>query len=239
MPFPLALLPTIPNSFESMKGSQALQYQNTFMKNALIRALNRVHELAPRIKPASKELRQFADYVEVVCKLFDNHIEGDELFLKRLAQETKMSYCAIKCGATVQAALKGMRSMVETWKKDPKAYLPTRLLDALVAMDKDINEVLHKQSVKFRPESIPKGISDDKLFELIGENLAWIVTKVDMNLVLPFCVSHHDIKTSPHWPTVHPDAIQKELPKLVKVHADMWKLAPFDPLTRKALKCPV
>ncbi|KAF9047383.1 hypothetical protein BJ165DRAFT_1097620 [Panaeolus papilionaceus] len=239
MPFPLSLLPTIPNSFESMKASQALQFQNTFMKNALIRGLNRVHELASRVKPGSRECRQFADYVGVVCMLLDNHIEGDEFFLKRLAQETKAPYSVNKSGGTVQVALKAIRSMAEGWKKDLKAYLSTRLIDALVGMDKDINEALHKQSTKFKPESLPKGVSDDKVFELIGENLAWIVTKVDMNMVLPYCMSHHDIKTSSHWPTANPEAIQKELPKLVNAHAEMWKLAPFDPLSRKAIKAPV
>ncbi|KAF8971079.1 hypothetical protein BDZ97DRAFT_1337100 [Flammula alnicola] len=235
--FPLPLLPTVPDDLEKMKGRRALLYQNTFMKNALIRALNIIYGVAPKLNGSHFAFRQFMEYVETVCDMTSLHIQGDEVFCKSLAQHCKAyRWTSNRSTAVVQDSLKSLRRLVRDWKKDNKSYHYTRLQGCLSGMEAPIIEVLHKQVAKFSGDVLPQSISDEQMRVLITDNMIWLGSNSDISILLPFCMSHHDIKTSKYWPPVTQDAI-KAMPELVKEHPTLWKFSPFDPISRSGQKC--
>ncbi|KAJ3500350.1 hypothetical protein NLJ89_g9839 [Agrocybe chaxingu] len=237
MPFPLALLPTIPDNLDKLKARDALLYQNTFMKNALIRGLNVLYDVAPKVTTGSQSgFQPFMEYVDTVCDMLILHIQGDEEFFQALAQHCKsFRWSANKTTATAVASLNILRRSVSGWKKDPKTFSSARLLVPLTSMEGVLLEVLHKQVPKFKSEALPQAVSDDQLAGLIKDNMIWLASNSDVTVLLPFCMSHHDPKTSKHWPPVSEEAI-KAMPGLVNAHPAIWKLAPFDPITKQGKK---
>ncbi|CAA7259147.1 unnamed protein product [Cyclocybe aegerita] len=237
MPFPLALLPTIPDNLDKLKARNALLYHNTFMKNALIRSLNVLYDVAPKVTTGSHSgFQPFMEYVDTVCDMLILHIKGDEEFFKTLAQQCKsFRWSANKATVTVVDSLNALRRSVSGWKKDPKMFASARLLAIITSMEGVLREVLHKQVAKFRSEALPQTVSDDQLASMIKDNMIWLASNSDVTILLPFCMSHHDPKTSKHWPPVSEEAI-KAMPGLVNTHPTIWKLAPFDPITKQGKK---
>ncbi|KDR75283.1 hypothetical protein GALMADRAFT_140808 [Galerina marginata CBS 339.88] len=205
--FPLPLLSSVPDNLEKMKARRALLYQNTFMKNALIRALNVVYDVAPKIKASHPAFRQFMDYVDIVCDMISLHVRGDEVFFKSISQQCAAFRLTTNNNAAVlQNHMSSLQHQIDDWKK---------------------------KVARFTEEALPQSISDDRLNELIKENIIWLGTNGNVSVLLPFCVSHHDPKTSKHWPPVTHDALQA-IPGLLEAHPQLWKFAPFDAITRSS-----
>ncbi|KAF8160881.1 hypothetical protein B0H34DRAFT_806320 [Crassisporium funariophilum] len=232
--FPLALLPTIPDSLEKMQAGQELRYQNTFMKNALIRALNIVYDIAGTFKVGSQpSFNQFMDYAGIVCDMMSLHLKGDEVFVKALSEQCK-SFRSVssKDVAKVRDALGSLRRYIGDWNKDIRSYQQKRLLDCLKGLEAPLSELLHNQVKSFSSDAVTRGISDKILKAMIKENMIWLGGNSDISILLPFCMSHHDTHTSKYWPPITKEAINA-MPELVKSHSTLWRFAPFDPVTRQ------
>ncbi|KAF9482202.1 hypothetical protein BDN70DRAFT_930180 [Pholiota conissans] len=236
--FPLPLLNTVPDNLEKMRARTALQYQNAFMKNTLVRALNNIYDAAPRVKSSHPAFASFMGYIEMVCDVASLHIQGDEVFAQSLAQHCKSyRWPTNKSGPAALNALKSLRHTASDWKKDGRSYNAGHIQKSLNGMEAVLLEVVHKQVPKFSGDAVPSTISDDKISELVTENMVWLMTNSDVHILVPFCMTHHDVKTSKHWPPVTEEGVQA-MPDLVKEFASHWTFAPFDPITRRGLKPP-
>jgi len=156
----LANLLPLTRDWSLRRARAALPYQNSFMKvsncvtcchhtmpegstdfilqNALIRALNIIYEVAPKVATGSHPAFQdFLEYVGVVCDMISLHIRGesrqlilekdayevlwvagDEIFFKAVAQQSKAFRSTTnKNAAVVQDALTALHRSIGGWKK--------------------------------------------------------------------------------------------------------------------------
>ncbi|PPQ93684.1 hypothetical protein CVT25_012743 [Psilocybe cyanescens] len=249
--FPLALFPTVPDNLQDMKARDALVYQNTFMKNALIRALNITYEMARKIEAVHPEFCSFLAYMESVCNILSLHLEGDDVFFQTLSLHcNEVAVVNNEIAIAFRKDLNSLLGLIGEWIESPDSYQHARLQDCLKKIESSITEVLHTQMSRFRGDALPNSIDDETLRVLVRgvssllsieppidqcfpENMIWFGSRVDIAILLPFCTSHHDPLTSKYWPPVTSDAIEA-IPDLARVHPHLWKFAPFDPVTRNA-----
>ncbi|KAF9467378.1 hypothetical protein BDZ94DRAFT_1382522 [Collybia nuda] len=250
--FPLPLLPTIPDNLDDMDSRKSIRYINTFMKNALIRGLNNVYTLAELVEDSETILCSFLDYALVVCDMICLHIEGtqpccDESFfttpnsegvalLKILGKSSNMND-----GGKMYNDIKALQQKIYAWKESPSTYSPNLLRMAVIQFAQEVYWKMEKQRGrlpnKTQVESmdadvLAKAITDKALRSMIDENLQWLASHSDITYLLPFVLSHHDVRTSSYWPSVSPEGLEM-VPELVMVHAECWEFAPIDPVTRE------
>ncbi|KIM45059.1 hypothetical protein M413DRAFT_328441 [Hebeloma cylindrosporum] len=206
------------------------------MKNALIRGLNAIYAVAPKIKASHPAFQHFLEYIEVVCEMIMLHLQGDEVFLESLSQKcTGYRWVANKNITSLQNPLNALRQLVSEWKRNGNSYQASRLQSSLSSMEDLLVDVLRKQVAKLRGDALPESVSNSDLHSLIIGNMIWLGTNSDISILLPFCMSHHDPRTSQFWPPITADAIAA-MPELVKAHPNIWKFAPFNPVTKAANK---
>ncbi|KJA20014.1 hypothetical protein HYPSUDRAFT_189180 [Hypholoma sublateritium FD-334 SS-4] len=235
--FPLPLIPTVPDDLAKMNARRALPQQNSFMKNALIRALNGIYEYAPRASPAQPAFGAFMEYIEIVCDMTALHIQGDEIFSNSLSSHCKAYQGPSKRHSSMaQNELSSFRRLACDWKKNGgKSYQASQIHSALNGMEGVLIEVLHKQVPKFTEAAVPASISDEQMLGLITDNMVWLTSNSEICILLPFCMAHHDVRMSKYWPPVNLDAIQA-MPELVEQNKSLWKFSPFDPISRRGQK---
>jgi hypothetical protein len=130
--------------------------------------------------------------------------------------------------------------IIQRWNKCPSSYTPSELLDFLENVEEPIVTGMRKQVILssqnrglfFSSSGQVESIQGEYLIKAYSEAQmrAMIEAQSDISILLPFCMSHHDKKTSKYWPTIPAEGLAA-LPELVKAHPSRWIFAPFDPVT--------
>ncbi|TFK44464.1 hypothetical protein BDQ12DRAFT_18561 [Crucibulum laeve] len=240
---PLKLFPTIPDELEAMDSRLALRYQNIFMKNTLIRGLNTVHEVAPQINPSHPLFQAFMEYAEIVGDMVRLHLEGDEVFFITFNGSGRSLFDILgeECNPNdfkIGDQLKALRQVINRWQEDQSTYVPATLQEHIQHLNSTLSTKFWDQINKVKSEYLVSVVSDERLRTMIQDNVIWLVTHSDMTILLPFILSHHDSKTSAHWPSVTEEGMAA-MPELLKVHEGCWKFAPFDPITKQQMAPPL
>ncbi|KAJ2931298.1 hypothetical protein H1R20_g5828, partial [Candolleomyces eurysporus] len=235
--YPLTLLPVVPDDLNTME--VALRYQTSFMKNALIRALNNVYEQAQRIGDGGhQDFKPFMAYCRIVGDMLRLQYEGDDLFFAK-SGTNKVSLDQILGGAwtksphwkKVPETLKTWDNKLQEWLENPTTYRGTDLRALLDEMEVPLNKGLFELIEVAKPEILSQKFSDEEMHAMIGEHILWLSSNSDVTILLPFCTSHHDPLTSNFWPIITEEGLAA-LPELAEQHSSQWALAPFDPVKR-------
>ncbi|KAJ4483708.1 hypothetical protein J3R30DRAFT_1820973 [Lentinula aciculospora] len=210
---------------------------NKLMKNTLLRALNRITELCPVMNESHGGFGSFVDYVATFTEMTCLHLQGDERFFVRPNAQGKklVDFLGTACNPNVerlQSKLKNVREKAKEWGKAPTCYRHEDIL-SILCFSSELVEVMRKQLDCIQNGEIGTEIDDEILRDMIQENIRWMSGTSDIAVLLPFILSHHDSSSCPNWPTISPEG-WAELPRIVDVYADLWKIAPFHPITKKS-----
>ncbi|KAG6837795.1 hypothetical protein H0H93_016163 [Arthromyces matolae] len=206
------------------------------MKNALIRGLNNLHNLAPRVLDNHRV--PFLRYASVVCDILYLHLKGDQLFLSRTNSQGKSLLACSTIEANINqdlsqllAATSKLRNNIKSWLNAPDSYAPVHLqrsLDAIAALI--LAGMTNQRLVLDKDNLIQYCPTEAEIREMIHENLLWLTSEITISILLPFVLSHHDPSTSAYWPAVSPQGRQL-VPGFVDQDSACWYFAPFDPIT--------
>ncbi|KIK09308.1 hypothetical protein K443DRAFT_651346 [Laccaria amethystina LaAM-08-1] len=246
------LLPIISDDLASLDPRLALRYQNTFMKNALIRGLNIIYLAASTINDGEHpNFREFTEYAHMVCGMIKLHLRGDDVFFTTPNSDgqTLTDILGEDCTlpSTIALQISSLDEIIQRWNKCPSSYTPSELLDILENVEEPIVTGMRKQVIlssqnrglffsssgqveSIQGEYLIKAYSEAQMRAMIEGNVFWLAAQSDISILLPFCMSHHDKKTSKYWPTIPAEGLAA-LPELVKAHPSRWIFAPFDPVT--------
>ncbi|KAJ3733800.1 hypothetical protein DFJ43DRAFT_194957 [Lentinula guzmanii] len=236
----IKVFPVNTNGLQASPAKAHLITLNTFMKNTLLRALNRITELCPVMNENhGAAFVSFMDYVATFAEMSRLHLQGDErFFVHPNAQGKKLvDFLGTACNPNVgylQSKLKDVVKKSREWRKAPTCYNCQDMLSILSFGD-ELVEIMSKQLDCIQNGKIEKEIDDEILGAMVQENIHWIGKTSDIAILLPFILSHHDSNSNSclSWPTISPEG-RAELPQIVNVHADLWKFAPFHPITKEA-----
>ncbi|KAJ2916309.1 hypothetical protein MD484_g4108, partial [Candolleomyces efflorescens] len=237
--YPLTLLPVVADDLNTMDSRVGLRYQTSFMKNALIRALNNIYEQAERISDGeNQDFKPFMAYCQIVGDMLRLQYDGDNLFFVGCGTG-KVSLDEILGGAwTRNAYWKRIPDTLKIWDarlrdylENPATYRATDLRALLEEMEGPLTKGLFGLIEVVTPEVISQNFGDEEMQIMIGEHILWLSSNSDLTVLLPFCTSHHDPSTSKFWPVITEEGLAA-LPGLAEQHASQWALAPFDPVKR-------
>jgi len=213
-----------------MDSRQSLVHQNILMKNTLIRALNRINELAPLIPSSHPSFLPFLNYVGFSVDMLLLHLEGDATFFgsPNVNGKSLQSYLGPNSNPPtvwLQDNLKDLRKELRGWNEAPGEYTAKILQENLTFGPKWV-ALIEKQAESMSADRLTEAISDDELRALIKDNIQWLAGNSDISVLLPFVVSHHDPITSKYWPALTPEG-QAGLSDIAQLHSECWAFAPF------------
>ncbi|EAU91538.2 hypothetical protein CC1G_02027 [Coprinopsis cinerea okayama7 len=239
--FPLPLLPVTDQDLSALDAREALRYQNSFMKNALIRGLNTIYTLATTIQDSTHpSIAHFLSYVQIVCEMLRLHVEGDEAFFtKRGANNTSLDELLGSAWSKnserkkLLEMIKAWTGEVDGWVSAPASYkaplLRKRLEEMEVPLMKGSFELVHC----ITPDIVSKKFDKEEMHDMVFENIEWLLSNSDTAVLIPYCIAHHDITTSKYWPVMAPEGLAA-VPAMVQGNESKWMFAPFDPIRRTA-----
>ncbi|KIJ65771.1 hypothetical protein HYDPIDRAFT_109780 [Hydnomerulius pinastri MD-312] len=232
--YPLPLLPSTSVDINAIDSREALPCLMAFMKNTLIRGLNRIFAFSPQVSASDPKLAPFLDYSRSVIKLLDLNLQGDYIFFtSNSAGESLEKALGPACNPDfirVRDQLAALDDVLGEWIKNYSLYSVDSLREYLTFGPLMVS-CMQSQLRALAFERISAAVSDKDLREMIQVNVEWFASQSDISFLLPFVISHHDPSTSPYWPTVHEQGTEA-LPSLLKQHQECWQFAPLDPLTR-------
>ncbi|ETW80240.1 hypothetical protein HETIRDRAFT_147785 [Heterobasidion irregulare TC 32-1] len=232
MAYPISLLPINNADIDSMNPYRALPSSMSLMKNTLLRALNNIHQLAPRLSPAHLATSDFLSYVDNVCGVLLVHMNNDETFFKTPSPGGVVLGNVLHCAGIssgVVRRVETLRVLVRGWKDIPREYNATAMTGAL-DFGEDLAREMRDLVAKVERRRLEQAVTAHELTSMIQANVERFASQNDITFLVPFLFSHHDRSKSPNWPPTTPEG-REALPLLAEHHAGCWRLAPFSVLT--------
>ncbi|KAJ3800354.1 hypothetical protein GGU11DRAFT_852297 [Lentinula aff. detonsa] len=194
----IKVFPVNTNGLQASSAKAHLITLNTFMKNTLLRALNRITELCPVMNENhGAAFVSFMDYVATFAEMSTmdgaelvwwNGLGDERFFVHPNAQGKKLvDFLGTACNPNVgylQSKLKDVEKKSREWRKAPTCYNCQDMLSILSFSD-ELVEIMSKQLDCIQNGKIEKEIDDEILGAMVQENVHWIGKTSDIAILLP------------------------------------------------------
>jgi len=217
-----------------MDSRYAVRYHLAFMKNTILRALNNIHTLALALPGDDPRLRAFFEYIVGVCDILVLHIDSD----KHLFRTPVIAGVALEkllgegCVQDMRKVAKGaykLKKLARKYAEGPEQYESSEII-AHLSFAEEFSARSWAQLHSIDVNRLLSDCSEEDMHHGLQLIMASFVEKSEAAFLVPFIHSHHDRKTSTHWPPIGTkDRIVVAC--LAKVYSRSWELAPFDVFT--------
>lgn len=183
------LLPIISDDLASLDPRVALRYQNTFMKNALIRGLNDIYLAASTINDGEHpNFREFMEYAQMVCEMIKLHLRGDDVFFTTPNSDGQSltdilgEDCTLP--STIALQISSLDEMIHSWNKCPSSYTPSELVDFLQNIEEPIVTGMRKQVTSSSQNREPFFSPSGQVESIQGEYLIGAYSEAQMRAMI-------------------------------------------------------